>query len=138
MLATSGEPQAGATSGGAGVGGRTGQFPVTENWLDAKPKSRAKSTEPLSCILSIANVLIDLGSGDGRVVVSAAERGAQAVGIDISEQRVAEGRQRAERSGDLVSRRCRFECKDFLQADFEIPRDATIVYLFVGPGVLNP
>ena len=45
------------------------------------------------------DVVVDLGCGDGRIIVTAAkEFGARGVGYDIDPQRIAEARQRAARA----------------------------------------
>jgi SAM-dependent methyltransferase len=43
--------------------------------------------------------LIDLGSGDGRIAIAAAKRGARAFGVDIDPQRVEEAQLNARRAG---------------------------------------
>ena len=43
--------------------------------------------------------LVDLGCGDGRIVLAAARRGASATGIDIDGERIAEGEAAAAASG---------------------------------------
>jgi SAM-dependent methyltransferase len=73
------------------------------------------------------DVLYDLGSGDGRIVVTAAKRfGARGVGIDLDPQRVAEGRANAKEAG--VEDKVKFIVGDLFQADFS---DATVVTLFL-------
>lgn len=42
---------------------------------------------------------IDLGSGDGRIVVTAAQRGARSLGIDINPTRIAEANENAKKAG---------------------------------------
>ena len=42
---------------------------------------------------------IDLGSGDGRIVVTAAKRGARSVGIDLNPTRIAEANENAKNAG---------------------------------------
>ena len=77
------------------------------------------------------DVVYDLGSGDGRIVIAAArDRGAQGVGIDIDPQRIAEARANARAAGlrDEVS----FRNEDLFVADFS---DATVVTLFLYPDV---
>jgi hypothetical protein len=59
--------------------------------------------------------LIDLGSGDGRIVVSAAQRGARAYGVDLDPQRVKEADANAAAAG--VSSRATFEVKDLFDTD---------------------
>jgi protein-L-isoaspartate O-methyltransferase len=71
-------------------------------------------------MLDMANVkpgeyLIDLGSGDGRIVVMAAQRGARAYGVDLNPKRVQEGIANAAKAG--VSDRATFEVKDLFDTD---------------------
>lgn len=76
-----------------------------------------------------ADVVYDLGSGDGRIPIEAARRfGARGVGIDISPLRVAEARANAKAAG--VAERVRFRRQDLFQADFH---DATVVTLYLLP-----
>ncbi|HMS79982.1 MAG TPA: class I SAM-dependent methyltransferase [Burkholderiaceae bacterium] len=70
--------------------------------------------------------LIDLGSGDGRTVVTAARRGARALGLDLNPDLVRLARQRAEREG--VADRARFEVRDLFEQDLS---DATVITLFL-------
>src|SRR5512132_2769623 len=55
-------------------------------------------------MLKLANVtksdyLIDLGCGDGRIVIAAAQKyGAHALGIDINPERIAEARDNAKKA----------------------------------------
>jgi hypothetical protein len=78
--------------------------------------------------ISTNDVLYDLGCGDGRIVVTAAEEfDVRAVGIDISPKRIAEARANARRHG--VEDRVRFFVQDAKQADLS---GATIVTLFIG------
>jgi precorrin-6B methylase 2 len=83
-------------------------------------------------MLEIANVnkddlLYDLGSGDGRIVIAAAKKyGTRGIGIDLDPQRVAEARANAKEAG--VEGRVRFMVGDLFKADFS---DATVVTLFL-------
>ena len=73
------------------------------------------------------DVVYDLGSGDGRIVVTAARRhGARGVGIDIDPARVEEGRERARRHG--VDGRVRFLQSDLFEADIS---EASVVTLYL-------
>jgi len=75
------------------------------------------------------DVLYDLGSGDGRIPVTAAKKyGIRAVGIDIDPQRVREAQANAKRMG--VSRLVTFRQQDLFKADF---REATVVTLYLLP-----
>ena len=77
------------------------------------------------------DVVYDLGCGDGRIVIAAAERyGARGVGIDRDPQRIAEATARAEDAG--VGARVSFREADLYQADVH---DATVVTLYLLPSV---
>ena len=73
------------------------------------------------------DVVYDLGCGDGRIVITAAERfGARGVGIDYDPERIAEANANAARRGvqDLVT----FIQQDAMQADVS---EATVVTLYL-------
>ncbi len=72
--------------------------------------------------------LVDLGSGDGVTVITAARRGAMARGIEYNQDLVALAMQRARDAG--VSDRARFQQADIFKTDFS---DATVVTLFLLP-----
>lgn len=73
--------------------------------------------------------LYDLGSGDGRIAVTAAKRyGIRATGIDIDPQRIQEARENAQKAG--VGTLADFRNEDLFQADFS---DATIITLYLLP-----
>ena len=73
------------------------------------------------------DVVYDLGCGDGRIVITAAERfGARGVGIDYDPERIAEANANAARRGvqDLVT----FIQQDAMEADVS---EATVVTLYL-------
>jgi SAM-dependent methyltransferase len=70
--------------------------------------------------------LIDLGSGDGRIVVTAAQRGARGYGVDLNPKRVAEGVANAAKA--KVSDRATFEVKDLFDTDIS-KADVITTYL---------
>jgi SAM-dependent methyltransferase len=75
------------------------------------------------------DVVYDLGSGDGRVVITAAKKfGARGVGIEIDPARVALSRTRAQQAG--VAERVRFLKQDIFASDL---REATVVTLYLAP-----
>lgn len=77
------------------------------------------------------DVVYDLGSGDGRIVITAAQRyRARGVGIEIDPVRVWEARENAEAAG--VAGRVEFRQKDLFEADIS---EATVVTLYLLPGV---
>jgi SAM-dependent methyltransferase len=74
-----------------------------------------------------ADIVYDLGCGDGRIVIAAAKNfGARGVGIDINPVRIAEAKENAKKAG--VENLVRFEEKDLFQADIH---EATVVTLFL-------
>lgn len=74
------------------------------------------------------DVVYDLGCGDGRILIAAAERyGCRAVGFDLDPLRVAEARAAAEQHG--VVDRVTVELTDILAVDL---RPATVVTLYLG------
>lgn len=76
-----------------------------------------------------SDVVFDLGCGDGRIVIAAAERhGARGVGIDIDPRRIAEANAAARRAG--VAERVRFTVQDLFETDFST---ATVVTLYLFP-----
>jgi SAM-dependent methyltransferase len=78
-----------------------------------------------------ADVLYDLGCGDGRIVIAAAKRfGIRGVGIDIDPQRIAEAEENARKAG--VADRVKFIQGDLFEAKIE---DASVVTLYLLPEV---
>ena len=78
-----------------------------------------------------ADVVFDLGSGDGRIVILAAQKyGARAVGIEISPRLVGIARQVA-KEGE-IEHRVSFELGDLFEADIS---QATVVTLYLSPTV---
>jgi len=70
--------------------------------------------------------LIDLGSGDGRIVVTAAQRGARGFGVDLNPQRVKEAVANAAKAG--VSDRATFAVRDLFDTDVS-KADVVTTYL---------
>lgn len=85
-------------------------------------------------MLEIADVtkddfVIDLGSGDGRIVTTAARRfGARGLGVEIDARLVAEARALALKAG--VAERARFEVQDALATNLA---EASVLTLYLGP-----
>lgn len=78
------------------------------------------------------DLVYDLGSGDGRIVIAAArQRGARGVGVDLNPKRITEGIVNAKAAG--VENLVRFELGNFFEVDFS---DATVVMLYL-PAELN-
>jgi 16S rRNA A1518/A1519 N6-dimethyltransferase RsmA/KsgA/DIM1 with predicted DNA glycosylase/AP lyase activity len=72
--------------------------------------------------------VIDLGSGDGRMVIAAARRGARALGVEYDAQLVAIAQRNAAAEG--LSHRARFVQGDMYEADIS---RATVFALFLSP-----
>ena len=73
-----------------------------------------------------SDVVYDLGSGDGRIVIAAARIGARGVGIDVDPMLVAEARANAAAAG--VGDRVTFRIEDAMTTDLS---DATVVTLYL-------
>ena len=78
--------------------------------------------------VSASDVVYDLGSGDGRIVIAAARRGARAVGIELDARLVQDSRDRAFAAG--VADRTTFVWQDVLKTDLSA---ATVVTLYLFP-----
>jgi precorrin-6B methylase 2 len=77
------------------------------------------------------DVLYDLGSGDGRIVNTAAQKfGTRGVGIDINPERIKEANDNAQKAG--VTDRVKFVQQDLFTTDFS---EATVVTLYLLPEV---
>lgn len=77
------------------------------------------------------DVVFDLGSGDGRIPITAAKKfGARGVGVEIDPELVAEARKKAEEAG--VADRVEFRQGDLFQADIS---EATVVALYLWPEI---
>lgn len=70
--------------------------------------------------------LMDLGSGDGRIVLAAARRGAEATGVEIDGELVERARRRAELEG--LQARARFTRGNLFEVSL---RDADVVSLYL-------
>jgi precorrin-6B methylase 2 len=86
-------------------------------------------------MLDIAKVtprdyVIDLGSGDGRTVITAAKRGARALGIEYNPNMVALSKRNAEKEGVLG--KAQFRQADLFKTDFS---DATVLTMFLLPDI---
>ena len=72
--------------------------------------------------------LMDLGSGDGRLVITAAKRGISALGIEYDPNMVALSQRNAQQEG--VAERAKFVEADLFETDF---RRATVITMFLMP-----
>ena len=79
------------------------------------------------------DVVVDLGSGDGRIVIDAAKYfGARGFGVDIDEKLVELANQNAREAG--VAERVRFYHRDVFATDV---REATVVTMYLLPNLVN-
>jgi precorrin-6B methylase 2 len=77
--------------------------------------------------------VIDLGSGDGRIVLTAAQRySARGFGVDIDPELVQQSNAEAQRRG--LAERVSFKEQDVLQAHIE---EATVLTLYLLPGMMQ-
>ena len=77
------------------------------------------------------DVLYDLGSGDGRIPITAAKKfGTRGVGIDLNPVRVKEANENAEK--EKVTDKVTFKVGDIFKEDFS---EATVVTLYLLPDV---
>jgi SAM-dependent methyltransferase len=88
-------------------------------------------TEVVEAMLDVAtvgpkDVVYDLGSGDGRIVIAAAKRGARGVGIELEPDLVADARRNAKTAG--VLNRVQFIEGDIFEADLT---RATVITLYL-------
>ena len=92
----------------------------------------------VDAMLDIAGVtgrdyVIDLGSGDGRIVITAAQKfGARGKGYDIDAELIERSTQAARKL--KLEQRVRFEEQDVMQADI---REATVVTLYLLPDMMR-
>jgi len=83
--------------------------------------------------VSSADVVYDLGSGDGRILITAAKKfGARGVGIEIDSQLVRTARRKARRAG--VADQVTFRQGNLFGADLST---ATVVTLYLWPDMNN-
>jgi len=79
------------------------------------------------------DVVIDLGSGDGRIPIYAAKHfGARGIGVELEANLVEVSRKSAAAQG--VGHRVRFLQQDLYEADISA---ATVVALYISPGVMT-
>jgi len=74
--------------------------------------------------------LVDLGSGDGRTVITAAKKGTTALGIEYNPDMVELSKRNAEKAG--VSAKAQFKRADLFETDFS---HATVVTMFLLPDI---
>lgn len=92
----------------------------------ATPMSLVNGMLDLAAVAD-TDVVYDLGSGDGRIVIAAARRGARGVGIELDPVLVEESRAAADTAG--VAARAEFRRADLFATDLS---PATVVTLYLG------
>ncbi len=104
-----------------------------QGWDDGSVPFVVTPAEIVERMLRMAEVgkgdhLIDLGSGDGRIVIAAARRGATALGVDLDPDLVRRATENAARAG--VAERVRFEQRDLFETDLS---QASVVAFYLLP-----
>ena len=95
------------------------------------PTSEALADKMLSLAkVTAADYVIDLGSGDGRIVIAAAKLGARALGVEYNADMVELAKRNAAKEG--VSDRARFMKADLFDVDLS---RATVVTMFLLPSL---
>ncbi|MDR0310536.1 MAG: class I SAM-dependent methyltransferase [Acidobacteriota bacterium] len=77
-----------------------------------------------------SDLVMDLGSGDGRTVITAAKRGATAMGIEYNPEMVALARRNAAKEG--VGAKATFMEADLFESDFS---KANVITMFLLPNI---
>lgn len=95
-------------------------------WVPTSPELVEKMLDMAK--VTAEDVVIDLGSGDGRMVIAAARRGARALGVEFNPDMVKLSRQAAAEAG--VADRATFVEGDMFEADIS---EATVLALFLLP-----
>ena len=121
----------------AGVPGATSAFAQAAAPTRRPDVIYVPTPEPVvEAMLQVANVtkndvVYDLGSGDGRIPITAAKTyGARGVGIDIDPQRIKEATENLKNSG--VGDRVKFLNQDLFTTDIS---EATVVTLYLLPSL---
>lgn len=107
--------------------------PQTWAWDDGTVPYVQTPMEIVERMLRMAEVkkgdyLIDLGSGDGRIVIEAAKRGARALGVDIDPNLVRHATENARKAE--VADRTQFMVKDIFETDLSA---ASVVAFYLLP-----
>ena len=129
---------------------RSDEYDLLEIWLGSHGREDAEDLAPFVAtpravvdrMLEMAmvgpdDIVYDIGCGDGRIVITAAERfGARGVGIDIDPERIRESRENAAKA--MVEHLVTFLLEDATRTDIS---KATLVTLYLLPesnGLLRP
>jgi len=121
-------PAAGQTQGGRGYQPTVGQPGKDVVWV---PTPQALVDKMLDMAkVTPKDYLMDLGSGDGRTVITAAKRGLHAQGIEYNPDMVALSKKNAEAAG--VSNMASFAQADLFATDFS---KADVITMFLLPSI---
>ncbi len=123
LLAASTVVQVAAQQDFKPVSGQQGKDVV---WVPTSPALVEKMLDLAK--VTTDDFVIDLGSGDGRMVIAAAKRGARALGVEFNPKMVELSRQLAKEAG--VADRATFIEGDMYEADIS---KATVLALFLLP-----
>jgi SAM-dependent methyltransferase len=113
-------------------------FCVQAQDAEVRPPFVATPEEAVDRMLALARVgagdfVIDLGSGDGRIVIAAARKfGARGLGVDLDASLVALSREKAREAG--VAEQARFEERDVLRTDLS---GASVVTIYLLPSLVD-
>jgi SAM-dependent methyltransferase len=99
-------------------------------WVPSSPQMVEKMLDVAK--VTSRDVVMDLGSGDGRMVIGAAKRGARAVGVEFTPEMVEHARKNARDAG--VEKNATFVQGDMYVADIS---KATVMALFLLPHNLD-
>jgi SAM-dependent methyltransferase len=107
--------------------------PQAWSWDDGTVPYVQTPMEIVERMLRMAQVkkddyVIDLGSGDGRIIIEAAKRGARGLGVDLDPNLVKHATENAQRAG--VADRTQFLVKDIFETDLSA---ATVVAFYLLP-----
>jgi len=113
-------------------------LPAFAENIEAPPPLITTPDEVVERMLALAavgpgDVVVDLGSGDGRIVIAAAQKfGARGLGIELDATLVESSRKRAREA--KVDDRVRFMQGDVLRADLS---GASVVTVYLLPGLMG-
>jgi precorrin-6B methylase 2 len=97
-------------------------------WVPTPPELVQKMLDMAK--LTPSDFLVDLGSGDGRIVIAAAKRGARAMGVEYNPDMVALSQRTAEKEG--LSAKATFVNGDIFAVDFS---KATVLTMYLPPSL---
>ena len=99
-------------------------------WVPTSPQMVEKMLDMAK--VTAADIVMDLGSGDGRMIIGAAKRGARAIGVEYTPEMVEHARKNAREAG--VDSKATFVQGDMYEADIS---KATVMALFLLPDNLD-